>query len=269
MDQQPKPILEHHQRAIFTLKLDGYDGPMDALLDLAREQKVDLLKISIATLVDQYVDFVETAKALEIYLSAEYLVMASWLTWLKSELLLPKQTTEELDEDPHLAAENLAFQLKRLDTIRKLAAGLTQQPKLGYERHACGKQYHQRFLAQDIWQADLSALIHAWVSLQQYLQHKKVTLEQSEIWSPHDGIRFFYQLLAKLSRKKDQKWHHIFQHLPEHYHTKGTTQLQKQGILASTFMACLVAAGQGKIMLQQGEPFGDIHFQLTNNKEET
>ncbi len=268
MEQQISSSASHHEREVFILKLDGYDGPMDALLDLARKQKVDLLKISIATLVDQYVNFVEQAKALEIYLSAEYLVMASWLTWLKSELLLPKQTEPELlEEDPQLIAEHLAFQLKRLDTIRKLAAGLSRQPKLGFERHSCGKQYYQRFLAKNIWQADFSALVHAWVSLQEYLRHKKVVLEQSEIWSAHDGIRFFYDLLLTLSYRNDRSWHPIFQYLPENYYEKETTKLQKQGILASTFMGCLVAAKQGKITLQQQQAFGAIHFQLVSDEK--
>ncbi len=253
-----------HQRHSFVLKLDGYDGPMDALLDLAREQKVDLLKISIATLVEQYISFVEQAKALEIHLSAEYLVMASWLTWLKSELLLPKDA-ENLDEDvldPHMMAEQLAFQLRRLDTIRQLSAGLMHQPKLGFERHACGAQYHQSFLAGDVWQADFSALVSTWASLQQKRQYKELVLEQSKIWSPHDGLRFFYRLLSKLSAGKTQAWHHLFAHLPEDYYDASATKLQKQGILASTFMACLQAAGQGEIILQQEQAFGDIHFKL-------
>lgn len=263
-----QPQLTNHVRETFILKLDGYDGPMDALLDLAKEQKVDLLKISIAKLVDQYIDFVETAKTFEIHLSAEFLVMASFLTWLKSELLLPKDTEiESVEEDPRLVAERLAFQLRRLNTIRSLAKGLEQQPKLGFERFCCGEQYYQRFLAKDIWQADFSALVHTWVSLQKELQYKEVVVEQSEIWSPHDGIRFFYDLLTKLSRRKDHKWHHIFHHLPEDYYESKTTTLQKQSILASTFMACLVAAEQGKITLQQDEAFEAIHFQILDNKE--
>src|SRR5258705_9141067 len=119
--------------AQFVLDLDGYEGPIDVLLNLAREQKVDLTKISILDLADQYLAFVARARRLRLELAADYLVMAAWLAYLKSRLLLPEP--ENLDGEPTGAqmAAALAFQLQRLEAMRAVAGKLMALPQLGHD----------------------------------------------------------------------------------------------------------------------------------------
>ena len=119
----------------FVLQLDGYEGPIDVLLELARSQKVDLAEISILQLVDQFLAFVREAKRLNLSLAADYLVMAAWLAYLKSRLLVPKQI-EEGEDDPEDLAALLTFRLQQLSAMRQAADDLLEMPRLGLQRFA-------------------------------------------------------------------------------------------------------------------------------------
>src|SRR5512134_2963256 len=115
----------------FMLDLDGYEGPIDVLLNLAREQKVDLTKISILDLADQYLAFVARARRLRLELAADYLVMTAWLAYLKSRLLLPEPETIDGEPTGAQMAAALAFQLQRLEAMRDVAGKLMALPQLG------------------------------------------------------------------------------------------------------------------------------------------
>src|SRR5947208_11651833 len=117
-------------------QLEGFEGPLDLLLDLARAQKVDLAKISILSLVDQYLAVIEGARRIRLELAADWLVMAAWLTWLKSRLLLPEGS--EAAEEGELAADVLAARLRDLQAIRTCAMWLAAQPQLGHDVFARG-----------------------------------------------------------------------------------------------------------------------------------
>src|SRR6202789_4417000 len=119
------------------LRLEGFEGPMDLLLDLARAQKVDLAKISILSLVDQYLAVIEGAKRVRLELAADWLVMAAWLTWLKSRLLVPAAANDDLEDGP-MAAEALAARLREMNAIRTLAAWFSSRPVLGPDVFARG-----------------------------------------------------------------------------------------------------------------------------------
>jgi segregation and condensation protein A len=119
------------------LRLEGFEGPMDLLLDLARTQKVDLAKISILSLVDQYLAVIEGARRVRLELAADWLVMAAWLTWLKSRLLVPTAADDDL-EDGESAAEALAERLREMNVVRTLAAWLAARPVLGQDVFARG-----------------------------------------------------------------------------------------------------------------------------------
>jgi len=120
------------------LDIDGYEGPLHLLLELARQQKVDLARISILELAEQYINFIENAVDLRIELAADYLVMASWLAYLKSRLILPKPEGEEQMPEADELAAHLAFRLQRLEAMRKAAAGIFSLPQIGQAVYAHG-----------------------------------------------------------------------------------------------------------------------------------
>ena len=141
----PAPLPPEPANENLVLRLEGFEGPMDLLLDLARAQKVDLAKISILSLVDQYLAVIEGAKRIRLELAADWLVMAAWLTWLKSRLLVPAAANDDL-EDGLMAAEALAERLREMNVIRTLAAWLGARPVLGQDVFARGApQRHEEF----------------------------------------------------------------------------------------------------------------------------
>src|SRR6185369_7425821 len=136
---------------ILTLELDGWEGPLDLLLSLARTQKVDLREISILALTEQYIGFIERAKALKLEIAADYLVMAAWLAYLKSCLLLPKDP--EQDPSPEEIALRLQMRLQRLDAMRDAGARLMGRDRLGRDVFACGAPEGLKLVRKSAWQA--------------------------------------------------------------------------------------------------------------------
>src|SRR5438046_615679 len=144
------------------LTLEGFEGPLDLLLDLARSQKVDLAKISILSLVEQYLAVIESARRIRLELAADWLVMAAWLTWLKSRLLLPAGT--EAAEEAEQAADVLAARLRDLQTIRAAAAWLALRPQLGHEVFARGAPEDLTETDRSRLAMDLPALLRAYLA---------------------------------------------------------------------------------------------------------
>ena len=142
------------------VRLTGYEGPLDVLLDLAKRQKVDLRQVSVLQLADQYLAFVEEARHRDAQLAADYLVMASWLTYLKSRLLLPTPPAEDEPSAEEIAAQ-LAFQLQRLDAMRRAAEALTARPQLGRDLFRRGADGRETIEATR-WRADLFGLLSAY-----------------------------------------------------------------------------------------------------------
>ncbi|MFN5780259.1 MAG: segregation and condensation protein A, partial [Novosphingobium sp.] len=146
--------------AALYLELDGWEGPLDLLLDLARRQKVDLRKISILALVDQYLTYIERAEALRLELAADYLVMAAWLAYLKSALLLPRD--EQEDPSPEELALRLQLRLQRLAAMRDAAARLMGRDRLGRDVFLRGAPEGLRIDRKAKWQCDWFALVQAY-----------------------------------------------------------------------------------------------------------
>lgn len=148
------------------IRLEGYEGPLDVLLDLARAQKVDLLQISIAELAEQYLAFVQRAEARQWTLAADYLVMAAWLTWLKSRLLLPQDDElEEGDGDAEADADAMRRRLWHLQKIREAAHALMARPQLGRDVFAPGSARGERVQLRPAWRAELSGLLAAYAQV--------------------------------------------------------------------------------------------------------
>ncbi|QYU66030.1 segregation/condensation protein A [Leptolyngbya sp. 15MV] len=190
------------------VRLDGFEGPLDLLVDLARSQKVDLHAISIVALVDQYLAVIETARGLRLELQAEWLVMAAWLAWLKSRLLLPR---EEAEEDPEAIAERLTDRLAELERMRAGAAWLGARPQLFRELFPRGAPEDLTVQDRSGLRADLPALALAYVAgRRRALAQRPYRPKPRRVWSVQEA-------LARLTRALGEfpSWAVLQRFLPE------------------------------------------------------
>jgi segregation and condensation protein A len=164
------------------IDLDGYSGPLDLLLELARRQKVDLSKISILTLVEQYLSFIEEARALRLELAADYLVMAAWLAYLKSRLLLPVATSSD-EPNPDDLALALANRLRRLEAIRAVSRLLQERPQLGRDIFSRGAPEPIALKRVTLWEASIHDLLSAYAQQRQTRALTRILLPKRHVWS--------------------------------------------------------------------------------------
>jgi segregation and condensation protein A len=228
------------------LELDGWEGPLHLLLDLARRQKVDLRQISILSLVDQYLDYIERAEALKLELAADYLVMAAWLAYLKSGLLLPKDEQEEPSADE--LALKLQLRLQRLGAMRESAARLMARDRLGRDVFARGEPEGLRIDRKNLWRCEWFALVQA------YGQVKARTAPAVHMVRD----RMVLTLDAALERVSAMlgvtlDWMRLEEFLPPNADAK-----LRKSALASSFVAVLELARRGKAELAQDETFGEL-----------
>ena len=230
------------------LELDGWEGPLDLLLDLARRQKVDLRKISILGLVDQYLTYIEQAEALRLELAADYLVMAAWLAYLKSALLLPRE--EQADPSPEELAMRLQLRLQRLAAMRDASARLLGRDRLGRDTWQRGAPEGLRIDRKVQWQCDWFALVQA------YGQVKARTAPVVHLVRD----RMVMTLDSALSRVSallgvNLDWIDLRDFLPPHAEPK-----LRRSALASSFVAALELARLGKAELRQEATFGPLQL---------
>ena len=230
------------------LRLEGFEGPLDLLLELARTQKVDLHKISILALVEQYLAIVEGARRVRLELAADWLVMAAWLTWLKSRLLLPDDTDGA--EEGEMAADVLAARLRELQAMRAASLWLGQSPQLGYDIFRRGVAESRTEIDRSRLSADVPGLIRAYLTavrrggaLVQY-RPRPITL-----WSVKEALRRVAALLGSLP-----DWASLREFLPADLREP----LHIRAALASTLIAGLEMAKSGHLELRQEESFGTI-----------
>ena len=228
------------------LELDGWEGPLDLLLDLARRQKVDLRKISILELVDQYLTYIERAEALRLELAADYLVMAAWLAYLKSALLLPRD--EQEDPSPEELALRLQLRLQRLAAMRDAAARLMGRDRLGRDVFRRGAPEGLRVDRKAKWQCDWFALVQA------YGQVKARTAPVVHMVRDR-MVMTLDSALARVSSMLGVNidWMELRDFLPPHADPK-----LRRSAMASSFVAALELARLGKAELQQEQTFGPL-----------
>ncbi len=232
--------------AALYLELDGWEGPLDLLLDLARRQKVDLRKISILELVDQYLTYIEQAEALRLELAADYLVMAAWLAYLKSALLLPRD--EQEDPSPEELALRLQLRLQRLAAMRDAAARLMGRDRLGRDVFLLGAPEGLRVDRKAKWQCDWFALVQA------YGQVKARTAPVVHMVRDR-MVMTLDSALARVSSMLGVNidWMDLKDFLPPHADPK-----LRRSAMASSFVAALELARLGKAELQQEHTFGPL-----------
>ena len=228
--------------------VEGFEGPLDLLLTLARQQKVDLAKISILALADQYLAFIEAARALRLELAADYLVMAAWLAYLKSRLLLPEQPTPE-----GLSAEDmanaLAQRLRRLETIRQVAEQLLNRPQLGREVFQRGQPEPIAEIKRPQWTATLYDLLSAYASRRQNEARSHVSMPKRSVWSLAEAREAIERLVGR-----SFDWSPLDQYLLEYL----VEPSQRPTVLASSFAATLELVREGRLELHQHTAFAPL-----------
>jgi segregation and condensation protein A len=176
--------------------VEGFEGPLDLLLALARTQKVDLARISVLALAQQYLDFINEARRLRLEIAADYLVMAAWLAFLKSKLLLPAEQDEDGEPSGEELAQLLAFRLKRLDAMREAAAQLMTRKRLGRDVFARGMPEPLRISRKSTYQADLYDLLKAYTQQRQRTAVRTWQVRQRTVWSLKEAREELERLLG-------------------------------------------------------------------------
>lgn len=232
------------------LDLDGFEGPIDLLLALARDQKVDLTQISILTLADQYLAYIEGARQLRLELASDYLVMAAWLAYLKSRLLLPR-SDDDGEADPEVLAETLALQLRRLEAMREAGQRLFARDLLGRDVFARGNAEGITVVARIFYSPSLHDLVRTYADLRRRGHVSTMSIEPSEIYSVEVALR---RLATMVGQNLD--WMSLQSFLPVDI----ADGLIARSAVASTFAASLELAREGKIEVQQADTFGPIYL---------
>ena len=230
-----------------TLDLDGWEGPLDLLLTLARAQKVDLAKISILALVEQYLAFISDAKKLKLEIAADYLVMAAWLAYLKSCLLLPKDPT--VDPSPEELAMRLQLRLQRLQAMREAGARLVARDRIGRDVFLRAAPEGLTVVRRAAWQADLYDLISAYGIVRARSQPAVHVVSRRPVMTLDEAI---HRLERMIGLKVE--WTTLESFLPE-----SEDPDYRRSALASSFVATLELARLGKVELDQKRNFAPLY----------
>ena len=254
-DTPPRDALPREQAAIdaetLSINVDGFEGPLDLLLTLARTQKVDLRKISILQLAEQYLAFVIEAKRLRLELAADYLVMAAWLAYLKSRLLLPPPHDDGGPSGEELAA-HLAFQLERLEATRRVAAQLMGRDQLGRDIFARGMSETVTVKRQTEWSASLSDLLRGYARVKTRDEYRPLQVDRSAIFSMDQALERLKKLIGVA-----MEWGQLASFLPEGW---ALEPAKRRSAIASTFAASLELAKTGQVEIRQEATFAPIYL---------
>ncbi|WP_439120785.1 segregation and condensation protein A [Marivita sp.] len=237
--------------------VDGFEGPLDLLLTLSRTQKVDLRKISVLDLARQYLTFVEKAKALRIELAADYLVMAAWLAFLKSRLLLPPDPTEEGPSGEDLAA-HLAFQLERLQAMRDVAAKLMARDQLGRDFFARGITQQVERVRKVEYTATLLDLMQGYARIRTKDEFRPFVMDRDAVFTMEQALERMRGLIGFAGT-----WTAISSYMPEGW---DADPVKWRSATASTFAASLELAKEGKVELRQSDTFAPIELRRRDGR---
>ena len=233
------------------IDVDGYEGPLDLLLTLSRTQKVDLRKISILDLAQQYLEFVERAKALRLELAADYLVMAAWLAFLKSRLLLPPDPSEEGPSGEELAA-HLAFQLERLQAMREVAAKLMARDQKGRDFFARGIPEDVTRVRKVSYTATLLDLMQGYARIRTRDEFRPFVMDRESVFTMEQALDRIRGLIGFAG-----SWTDISSYLPPGWEDD---PVKRRSATAATFAASLELVKEGKAEIRQSGMFEPIHL---------
>jgi segregation and condensation protein A len=233
---------------VLYVDVDGYEGPLDLLLDLARRQKVDLAAISVLALAEQYLQFIETIREKRIEIAADYLVMAAWLAFLKSRLMVPQAPSDEAPTGEMMAAI-LQFRLKRLEAMRRAAGQLMNRPRLGRDVFARGAPEPISVTRKSLWDANLYDLLKAYSTQRERAAPPDYRLRERAVWSLTEAREILQRLVGASA-----DWMPLEAYLADYL----SAPEQRVTAIASSFASSLELARQGKLELRQNITFGPL-----------
>ncbi|WP_051960664.1 segregation and condensation protein A [Devosia riboflavina] len=233
---------------VLHVDVDGYEGPLDLLLDLARRQKVDLAAISILALAEQYLSFIDRVRERRIEVAADYLVMAAWLAYLKSRLMVP-QVQDDDEPSGEMLAAMLQFRLKRLEAMRLAASRLLSRPRLGLQIYSRGAPEPLEVARKSIWEASYYELLKAYSAQRERGAVTEYRPYTRTVWSLQDARDILQRLIGESA-----DWIAMDTYL-EQYLAKPD---ERATVRASTFASSLELVRQGEIEVRQSETFGPI-----------
>jgi len=233
---------------VMYVDVGGYEGPLDLLLDLARRQKVDLAAISILALAEQYLAFIETVRDQRIEVAADYLVMAAWLAYLKSRLMVPQAPSDDEPSGEMLAAM-LQFRLKRLEAMRRAASQLMNRPRLGFQVYARGMPEPIEIKRTSLWEASLYDLLKAYAGQRERGITTDYSPIQRTVWSLQEARDILQRLIGD-----SFEWVAMDSYLADYL----ATPAERATIRASSFASSLELVRLGQIDLRQTETFGPL-----------
>ena len=235
--------------------VEGFEGPLDLLLTLARQQKVDLAKISILALADQYLAFIEEARKMRLELAADYLVMAAWLAYLKSRLLLPEQHPSEGVSAEEMA-NALARRLRRLEAIRQFAEQLLNRPQLGRDVFQRGQPEPIAEVKHPQWSATMYDLLSAYAARRQIRSRSVVRVAKRTVWSLAEAREALERLIGQT-----MDWSPLDQYLVAYMTDPSTVTT----VLASSFAAALEMIREGRLEAHQQGAFSPLYLRRKQN----
>jgi segregation and condensation protein A len=230
-----------------SINIPNYSGPLEVLLDLAKTQKVDLAEISVSKLADQFLDYIKKKKNLNLETASEFLLMATWLAYLKSKLLLPED--EDDDFKALEVAERLKLQLKKLELIRILSDQMLQKKRLGVHIFSRGMKGGIRSINTPIYDISLYELLKTYSSIQMQKTFQNINIPKLPVFTTQEGIK---QIKNNLNKITD--WKNITELIPEFYSTNG---LKKTG-MAGIFAASLELTKEGIVKINQKNKFDKL-----------
>lgn len=239
-----------------TVSFNAWEGPLDLLLSLARTQKVDLREISILALTEQYLDFIDGARELRLELAADYLVMAAWLAYLKSSLLLPRQ--EQADPSPEDLALRLQLRLQRLHAMRDAAARLMARDRVGRDVFARRKPEGLRLVKKALWRASLYDLIQSYGQIRARTQPAVHVIAVRPVMTLDEAIQRVGSLVGAAL-----DWTRLESFLPPDLDAP-----KAKSALASSFVAALELARQGRLEMQQDGIFAPLYLRAATPNQE-
>lgn len=246
--EEPAPADD--RLAALVLDIDGYEGPIDVLLALARDQKVDLIHVSILQLADQFLAFIARARRNQLELAADYLVMAAWLAYLKSRLLLPAPPG---DQEPSGAemAEALQFHLRRLEAMQQAGRALMERPRLGRDVFARGAPEGVDLINRSVFDVTLHDLLKAYGEHRRHISVTTLAIVPTDLYSMDEAVRRLGEMIGATL-----DWTVLARFLPPGFE-RG---LKRRSALAATFLASLELARQGRLEVrQEGGPYSTIY----------
>jgi segregation and condensation protein A len=247
--------MSYSDSAFFNVDINNYKGPLDVLLDLAKAQKVDLEKISITKLADQFHEYIKNENELNLEIASEYLLMATWLAYLKSKLLLPSTPEEEFKVQE--VAEKLKLQLKKLELIRLLSDQMLKRKRLGREIRSRGMKGNIKSIYSAEYNLSLFELLKSYSTMIMTKDFQRINIPKLPVFTAEDGIKIIRKFFSKLI-----DWKKLDDLIPSNF--QNNSKYKRTG-KAGIFAGSLELVKEGNLSIKQENLFDDIYIKKTND----